>query len=94
MNGFSERLKKLRGSKTLKEVAEGIGISHTSLVYYEKGQRTPEAKMLYKLCKYYGVSSDYLLGIENNLSDYERLKRENESLKKKIAQIKMITDSE
>lgn len=96
MNGFPERLKGLRKRKnrTLKEVADSTGISHAALVYYEKGQRTPDAKMLYKICKYYGVSSDYLLGIENNLSDYERLKRENESLKKKIAQIKMIIDLE
>lgn len=96
MNGFPERLKGLRKNKnkTLKEVADDTGISRTVLVYYEKGQRTPGAKILYKFCKYYGVSSDYLLGIENDLSDYERLKRENESLKKKIAQIKTITDLE
>lgn len=94
MNEFSERLKGLRGKRTLQEVVDSVGISRTALIYYEKGQRSPDAKMLYKLCKYYGVSSDYLLGIENNLSDYERLKRENESLKKKIAQIKQIVESE
>jgi len=94
MNGFSKRLKGLRGKRTLQEVVDSVGISRTALIYYEKGQRTPDAKMLYKLCQYYGVSSDYLLGIENNLSDYERLKRENESLKKKIAQIKKIVESE
>lgn len=94
MNGFAERLKELRGERTLQEVADSIGITRVAMGYYEKGERKPDIDILRKICTYYNVSSDYLIGIDTDLSDYERLKRENESLKKKIAQIKTITDLE
>lgn len=94
MSGFSDRLKELRGDRSLQEVAGTIRISRVSLGYYETGNRKPDIEMLYKICKYYNVSSDYLIGIDTDLSDYERLKKENEQLKEKISQIKQIIESD
>ncbi len=94
MNGFSERLKGLRGERTLREVADLIGITRVAMGYYEKGERKPDIEMIYKIARFYGVSSDYLIGIDTDLSDYERLKKENKELKKKIAQIIHIAESE
>lgn len=37
MNEFGEFLKKLRGKKSIREVAKDIGISHTYLSTLEKG---------------------------------------------------------
>ena len=61
-NIFSDRLKKLRGDKSLQEVADAIGISRVSLGYYETGKRTPDIDVLYKIAAYYEVSADYLIG--------------------------------
>lgn len=88
MNGFSDRLKELRGEKKQQEVSDEIGITNVSLLRYEKGERNPNIDILYKICKYYNVSADYLLGLDGDLSDYETLKKENEQLKEKISQIK------
>lgn len=62
-NIFSERLKELRGKKTLQEVADSIGITRVAMGYYEKGERKPDIEILYKIADFYKVSADYLIGI-------------------------------
>lgn len=64
-NVFSERLKELRGKKTLQEVADSIGITRVAMGYYEKGERKPDIEILYKIAKFYGVTSDYLIGLSD-----------------------------
>lgn len=59
---FSEKLRELRGDKTLQEVADALGITRVSLGYYEKGERKPDIEVVYKIADYYKVSVDYLLG--------------------------------
>lgn len=59
---FSEKLRELRGEKTLQEVADALGITRVSLGYYEKGERKPDIEVIYKIADYYKVSADYLLG--------------------------------
>ena len=69
-----ERLKYARNNKglTQKKVAEYLEITETSYQLYEYGKRTPALKMFAKICEYLGVSSDYLLGINPELSlEYE-----------------------
>ena len=64
MNIFSERLKELRKEKsmTLKEVATHLNMPLSSYANYEQGVREPSLSMLKKLCDFYDVSSDYLIG--------------------------------
>ena len=62
---FTTRLKELRGEKSLQEVSSAIGISRVSLGYYETGNRKPDTEILYKIAKFYGVSSDYLIGLSD-----------------------------
>ena len=64
---ISKRLKELRLEKglTQKEVAEQLGISSTCYSGYEQGYREPDLKTLIKLCKFFEVSTDYLLGLED-----------------------------
>ncbi len=62
---FSDRLKELRGERTLQEVANAIGITRVAMGYYEKGERKPDIEVLYKIANFYGVSSDYLIGLSN-----------------------------
>ena len=60
---FQERLKTLRGEKSLQEVATALGISRATLGYYESGDRKPDIEMLLRIANYYNVSCDYLLGL-------------------------------
>lgn len=57
-------LKELRKEKekSIREVAETIGISASALYYYETEQQEPTASVLIKLANYYDTSIDYLLG--------------------------------
>lgn len=64
-NIFSKRLKELRGKKTLQEVSDAIGITRVAMGYYEKGERKPDIEILYKIAKFYGVTSDYLIGLSD-----------------------------
>ena len=59
-----ERLKELRLEKNLSqlELAKAIGFSQSSIVYWETGQRVPNAQAVIILAKYFNVSTDYLLG--------------------------------
>ena len=78
-NVFSERLTQLREDRGLKrqEVADALEISRASLEYYEKGQRKPDIEVAARIAKYYGVSTDYLVGI----SAAQVTASENETLK-------------
>lgn len=64
MNDKLKQLRKDKG-KTLKEIAEEIGISVSAYSNYEQGIRQPSYEILKKICIYYEVSADYLLGLED-----------------------------
>jgi len=65
---FVERLKELRAAKKINRetLAKEIGVSPSIVRYWEDGIKTPKADAIISLSKYFGVTSDYLLG----LSDY------------------------
>lgn len=64
---FAKRLKELRETKGLnqRELAAKIDVSNGSISYYEKCQRLPDIETAYKLSEFFGVSSDYLLGLSD-----------------------------
>ena len=51
---------------TQREVADRIEIGFSTLRSYEKGERTPTADVIVRICRLFSVSSDYLLGIQLN----------------------------
>lgn len=61
---FPERLTELREGANLsrQQLADILGVSRASLEYYEKGKRTPDIDVLYKLSEHFNVTSDYLIG--------------------------------
>lgn len=65
---IGERIKKLRGNTSQEKCAQALGISRGALSFYENGDRKPDAEILYKMCKYFSVSADYLIGITDNPS--------------------------
>ncbi|MCM1289526.1 MAG: helix-turn-helix domain-containing protein [Corallococcus sp.] len=67
MEKFGDRLKELRTEKELSLMALALetGLSSSALSYWELGKRVPNAEAIITLAKYFGVSADYLLGLEN-----------------------------
>ena len=67
MNKFAERLKELREEKELSQVelAKAINISAACINRWEKNLRTPNADSIIALAKFFGVTTDYLLGLKD-----------------------------
>ena len=51
-----------------RKVANDLNISQALLSHYENGIREPRLDFIVKACEYYGVSADYMLGI-NRIKD-------------------------
>lgn len=64
---LGQRLKELREEKglTQKEIAEKFQIHSVTYLPYEKAQREPPLSLLADFAVFFGVSVDYLLGLEN-----------------------------
>lgn len=64
---LSERLKDLRKEKALsqQQLAKAIGVTQKAIDFWEKGINEPKASYIVLLAKYFDVSTDYLLGIED-----------------------------
>ncbi|MEM5780919.1 MAG: helix-turn-helix transcriptional regulator, partial [Lawsonibacter sp.] len=63
------RLKQLREDLDLTqaEVAEAIGTSQSYYSKQEAGKKPIPMEQLIKLCNYFQVSADYILGLPTNL---------------------------
>ena len=61
------RLKELREEKgyTQKQLAQLLGINSVTYLHYEKEQREPPLSLLADIAKFFDVSVDYLLGVED-----------------------------
>ncbi len=62
--GFSENISKLRKERGLnqRKAASELKISQALLSHYENGIREPGLDFVVRVCDYYGVSADYVLG--------------------------------
>ena len=67
MNKFSERLKKLREEKgfSKSQLSREVGIPEPSISRWERGKQIPNIDTAIIFAKYFGVSTDYLLGLED-----------------------------
>lgn len=63
MNTIGERIKSLRVERGLSAQALGdiVGRSKSNISGYETGKYDPSASTIIALCKYFGVSADWLL---------------------------------
>lgn len=64
---FKERLKAERTINGIGQVelSKKLGVSQAAVAKWETGDREPSFDILIKLCEFFGVSSDYLLGIKD-----------------------------
>lgn len=68
MVAIGQRLKDLRKQHKLtqQQVADRVWVSKAIISSYELGTRSPSYEVLIKLSKLFGVTTDYLLGIDSN----------------------------
>lgn len=63
---FAERIRELRGTRSQIEMASLVdGITQAAWAQWELGLRQPKLDVLWLICKRFGVSADWLLGLEN-----------------------------
>lgn len=64
MATISERLKQERITKglTQTQVAQALGVTYNAICQYESGAREPSIDNLKKLCDFFDVTADYLIG--------------------------------
>lgn len=65
---FGTKLKELRTEKglTQKELADIFCVSKTTICQYETKKQEPDLTLLKQIAAYFNVTTDYLLGFENN----------------------------
>jgi len=62
---FGERLKILRTKRGISTIRLGkeLGVSDATISRWENGLIKPTAESIYNIAKFFGVSSDYLIGL-------------------------------
>ena len=67
MRAYVKRMRDLReeSGKTQQEIADILGTSQTMYARYEREANELPIHHLITLCKYYGVSADYILGLSS-----------------------------
>lgn len=65
---LGERLKELREDRgyTQKQLSDKLGLNSVTYLHYEKEQREPPLSLLAEISVFYGVSVDYLLGLNDD----------------------------
>ncbi len=67
MDIFSQRLRELRLDKKLsmKQLAKEINTTDAAISNWENGVNEPKISYVISIAKFFGVTSDYLLGLED-----------------------------
>lgn len=76
---IGERLAEIRKNyhDTQKTLADKLGLSVWAVSSWEQGRTSPPSDMLLAICKLYGTSADYLLGLTDiDPSDEARKRRQ------------------
>ena len=62
---FCFRIKKIRrvSKESQVDLAEALKLSQSQVSAMETGRQTTTMENLYKICKHYNVSADYLIGL-------------------------------
>ena len=83
------RLRDLREDRDLRQidVSNATGIDQRTLSNYETGKTNPDSFAIIKLCDFYNVSADYLLGRESNTSTTDEIISRLEKIQEEISLI-------
>ena len=63
---MAERIKFLRAEKNIGQnaLAKQLDVSNASISYWENGKQEPSAQAVFKMAQFFGVTADYILGLE------------------------------
>ena len=88
---LGDKLKTLRNKRGLsqQQVAYDLNITQQAYSRYELG-RDPDIRILKALAEYYGVSTDYLLGIDNHCIDTKDLMKCISKLEEVLKELKTV----
>lgn len=67
MTVFGQKLKELRKEKKMKqkELAQILNVRNTTVSAWEVGDNEPDLATLIRIAKFFNVTTDYLLGLED-----------------------------
>lgn len=85
---LSKKIKEIRleHNLTQKELSEKIGYSQSIITRWEKNECEPTASAIITLAKFFNVTTDYLLGLENE--DGTKIKTTEEQQTQHVAHSK------
>lgn len=63
---IGDRIRKLRKERGIKQIAlaKHLGMSASTIGMYEQNRREPDDKTKIEICRFFGVSMDYLVGMD------------------------------
>lgn len=64
---IGKRIKELRLENKISQLAlsKAIGVDKHAIIFWEQEVNEPKASYIVRLAKFFGVSTDYLLGLED-----------------------------
>ena len=88
MDALKDNLRMLRKKKDMRQadVADAIGIARGTYASYESGI-TPPTDNLVRIAQYYGVSTDYLLGLTDKIKPVPQGPELDEGLIRRLCQL-------
>lgn len=65
--GIGKQIYQLRTERNISQakLASQIGVTQKAVDFWEKEINEPKASLIVALCEFFGVSADFLLGLEN-----------------------------
>ena len=66
-NKISKRIYELRKEKNISQhtLSQEIGVTQKAIDFWEKGINEPKASYIISIAKYFNVTTDYILGLED-----------------------------
>ena len=67
MSEFGERLRELRTEKSVTQetLAKAVGVNQSNIGNWENGVHEPKLTYIVEIARFFNVSSDYLLGLDD-----------------------------
>ena len=83
---FQEKLRYLRRQHAMsqRELGQTLGVSASTIGMYEQGRREPDNRMLMKICSYFHVTADFLIGENDSYEDTGDVMAEIEDLGRRL----------
>ena len=71
MENIGKRIRELRKEMdcTQSKLADVLGVTQDSISLWENGKRIPDTQYIITLAKFFNVTSDYLLGLSDDVSN-------------------------